>query len=93
MDPFCKSYAEIDLTSLHYVIFIESLAIMPTESLSFGLDQFMNNSIDKLIEWKTNDPFLLLEEHLFATALLYNKTYEVQFDDLLHEVLEFFSEP
>jgi hypothetical protein len=52
----------------------------------------MNKSIDKLIEGKISDPFLLLEEHLSATALFHNKTYEVQFDDLLHVVLEFFSE-
>jgi hypothetical protein len=53
----------------------------------------MNNSIDKLIEEKINGPFLLLEEHLFIVPLLHNKTYEVQFDDLLYEVIEFFSQP
>jgi hypothetical protein len=35
----------------------------------------MNNSINKLIEKKTNNPFLFLEEHFFATVLLLNKTY------------------
>jgi hypothetical protein len=47
----------------------------------------MNKSINELIEGKTNDPFLLLEDNLFTAALLYNKTYEVQFDDLLHKSL------
>jgi hypothetical protein len=41
MDPFCKSYAEIDLASLHYVTFIEPLVIIPMESLSFGFEQFI----------------------------------------------------
>jgi hypothetical protein len=93
MDPFCKSYTKIDLISLHYVTYIEPLAVMPTESLSFDLEQFMNNSIHKLIEGKPNDPFLLLKEHFFAAVLLHNKTYEVHFEDLSHEVLEFFLEP
>jgi hypothetical protein len=66
---------------------------MSTESLSFGSEQFMNNSINKLIEEKINDPFLLLEEHYFTTVLLHNKIYKVQFEDLPHEVLEFFLEP
>jgi hypothetical protein len=52
----------------------------------------MNNSIDKLIEGKMKDPFILLEENLFAVALLHDKTYEVQLDDLSHEILEYFSE-
>jgi hypothetical protein len=92
MDPFCKSYAQIDLASLHYITFIEPHIIIPMESLSFGLDHFMNKSINVLIEGKTNDPFHLLEDNLFAIALLYNKTYEVQFNDLSHEFLEYFSE-
>jgi hypothetical protein len=45
----------------------------------------MNKSIDKLIEGKTKD-------NLFTAALLHNKTYEVEFDDLSHKVLEYFSE-
>jgi hypothetical protein len=35
MDPFYKSYAEIDLASLHYITFIEPLAVFPMEKLSF----------------------------------------------------------
>jgi hypothetical protein len=69
--------SQIDLALLHYVTFIEPYAIIPTESLSFGLDHFMNKSIE-LIEEKTKDPFIFLEDNLFAAALLYNKTYEVQ---------------
>jgi hypothetical protein len=53
----------------------------------------MNNSINKLIEEKTNNSFLLLEEHFFAVVLLYKRNFEVQFQDLPPEVLEFFSEP
>jgi hypothetical protein len=87
MDPF-----KTNLASLHYVTFIEPFVVMPTESLSFSSEQFMNNSITKLIEEKTNDPFILLEEHFFIAFLL-QKKYEVQFEDLTHEVLEFFSEP
>jgi hypothetical protein len=40
------------------------------QSLSFGSDQFMNNSVTKLIEEKTNDPFILLGEHFFVAFLL-----------------------
>jgi hypothetical protein len=80
------------LASLHHITFIEPLAVMPMESLSFGSEQFMNNSINKLIEEKTNDPFVLVEEHFFTMILLHNKTYEVHFEDLSHEVLGFFQE-
>jgi hypothetical protein len=93
IDPFCKSCVKTDLASLHYVSFIEPLAIFPTKALSFDSEQFMNNSINKVIEEKTNDPFLLLEEHFFATVLLYKTNYEIQFKHLSPEVLEFFSEP
>jgi hypothetical protein len=93
MDPFCKSYVKVDLSSLHYVTFIESFVVMPTKSLSLSPEQFMNNSINKLIKEKINDPFLLVEQHFFITVLLHNKIYEVQFEDLSHKVLKFFSEP
>jgi hypothetical protein len=53
----------------------------------------MINSINTVIEAKTNGPFVLLEEIFFAAILLYNKNYEVHFEDLSHKVLEFFSEP
>jgi hypothetical protein len=52
MNHFCKTYAETDLTLLHYITFIKPLAICPTEALSFDSDQFMNNSINKVIEEK-----------------------------------------
>jgi hypothetical protein len=38
MDPFGKSYAEIDMASLYYVTLIKLHTIIPMESLSFGLD-------------------------------------------------------
>jgi hypothetical protein len=91
MDPFCNSYAGTDLTSLHYVTFIEPLAVLPMEVLSLDSEQFVNNSMNKVIEGKINAPFVLLEEHFFAAIMLYKKN-EVQFEDLLHGVLDFFSE-
>jgi hypothetical protein len=48
--------------------------------------------MEKVIEGKLNGPFILLEEHLFAVVMLYKTKWEVQFEDLLHEVLDFFSE-
>jgi hypothetical protein len=73
MDPSCKTYVKNDLISLHYVTFIELLAICPTETPSFDSDQFTDNSINEVIEEKTNDPFLLLEEHFFTAFLVYKK--------------------
>jgi hypothetical protein len=52
----------------------------------------MNTSINKFIEAKTKDPFLLFEEHFFARVLVHRKSYDVQFDNLSNEDLEFFSE-
>jgi hypothetical protein len=40
MDHLYKSYVETDLVSLHYVTFVESLAVFPTEALSFNSEQF-----------------------------------------------------
>jgi hypothetical protein len=80
MDPFCKLYGTTDLASLHYVTFIEPFAVLPMDALSFDSEQFTNNG-----------PFLLLKEHFFAAILLHKKTYEVQFEDLSHEVLKFLS--
>jgi hypothetical protein len=39
-----------------------------------------------------NDPFVLLEEHFFTTFLVYKKAYEFEFEDLPHELLQFFPE-
>jgi hypothetical protein len=90
MNSFYQTH--VDLASLHYVAFIEPLASYPTEAVSFHSQKFMNTSINKVIEAETKDPFLLSEEHFF-TVVLYKKPYEVQFEDLSHEDLEFFSEP
>jgi hypothetical protein len=86
MDPFYKSYVETDLAFLHYLIFIEPLAVLPTEALSFDSELFTNNSVKKVVEGERNDPFVLLEEHLFAVVLLYKKimksnlkTYHMKF--------------
>jgi hypothetical protein len=73
MEPSCKTYVETDMVSLHYVTFIEPLAICLTEALSFDSDQFTKNSINKVIEEKTNDPFLLLQEHLSTAFFVYKK--------------------
>jgi hypothetical protein len=92
IDHFYKSCTETDLASLHYVIFIEPLVIFQKKAMSFDSKQFTSNCITKVIEAKTNDPFLLLEENFFTAVLLYKTNYEVQFEHLSHEVLEFFSE-
>jgi hypothetical protein len=92
MYPCCKSCIETNLALLHYVTFIEPLTVHPIEALSFDSAQFANNSI-KVIEAKNRNPFLLSEEHFFASVLMYKKTYRVQFDRvevLSHEVLLFF---
>jgi hypothetical protein len=91
MDPFYKSCVKNDLASLHCVTLIESLAIFPTEALSFTAETFRNNYIKKVVQSETEDPFLLLEEHIFAAILVYKNPYEVQFEDLPHEFLKFFS--
>jgi hypothetical protein len=91
MDYFCKTCIETDLVTLNYVTFIEPFAVFPTQALSFDSEQIMNNSIDKLIESKINDPFILFEEHFFTVVLVYKNPYEVQFEDMTDEVLEFFS--
>jgi hypothetical protein len=70
LDPFCKSYVETDLTFLHYVTFIKPLTFFPT---AFDSEHFTTNSINKVIEAKTNDSFILHEEHFFAAVLLYKK--------------------
>jgi hypothetical protein len=52
MDSSFKTYVETELASLHYTTFIEPLAICQMEALYFNSDQFMNNSINKVIEEK-----------------------------------------
>jgi hypothetical protein len=37
IDHFYKSYVETDLTTLHYITFIEPLAVSRTEALLFDL--------------------------------------------------------
>jgi hypothetical protein len=76
MDSSYKIHVETDLASLHYVTFIELLAICPTNALSFESDQFTNNNINKVIEDKINEPFILNEEHFF-TAFLVLKTLRI----------------
>jgi hypothetical protein len=93
MNTFFKSYAETDLAWLHYITFIEPIIVSPNETLSFDSELFTNTSINKFIEAKTKEHFLLFEEHFFTSVLVHRKSYDVQFDDLLNENLEFFSEP
>jgi hypothetical protein len=66
MDQFYKSCAETDLAMLHYVTFIEPLVVSSTEALSFDSDEFMSNSMKKVIEGNINDPF----EQFFDAVLL-----------------------
>jgi hypothetical protein len=56
--------------TLHYVTFIEPLAVLQTKALSFDSEEFLNNSINKVIESKSNDFFLLFEEHFFNAVLV-----------------------
>jgi hypothetical protein len=73
MDRFCKTNIKTDLSTLHYVAFIEPLTVSPMEVLSFDSEQFTNNSNNKVIEAKIIDHFVLLEEHFITTVLLYKK--------------------
>jgi hypothetical protein len=93
MDSSCKTYVETDLTSLHYVTFIEAFAICPTKVLSFDSNEFKNNIANKVIEENTNEPIVLIEEHFFAIFLVYKKSYKFELEDLPPEVLQFFSQP
>jgi hypothetical protein len=90
MDYFYKSYVETDLATLHYVNFIEPFNVLPTEPLSFDSAHFTSNYTNKVFESNINDPFLRFEEHFFAAVMLYRKNTKVQFEDMPHEVLEFF---
>jgi hypothetical protein len=71
MDSFYKSYVETDLTTLHYITFIKLFGVFSTETLSFNSEQFTNNSNNKEFKSKTNDHFLLFQEHFFIAVLVY----------------------
>jgi hypothetical protein len=86
MDHFYKSYVKTDLATLHYVIFIEPLAISQTEVLSFDFNDFTSNSMKKVIQGNINDSSL-------RCCFVVQKNYEVELEDLSHEDLAFFSEP
>jgi hypothetical protein len=73
MDRFYKANIKTDLAMLLYMAFIKPLTVSPTEVLSFDSQQFTNNSNNKVIEAKTIDHFVLLEEHFIAAVLLYIK--------------------
>jgi hypothetical protein len=90
MDFFYKSCPETDLTTLHHVTFIELFGVLPIKALSFNSKQFTSNYNNKVFESKNNDSFLILEEHFFDAVVIYKKNYEVQFEDLPHEVVDFF---
>jgi hypothetical protein len=70
MDPFRNLYNDTNLASLHYITFIEPLAVLPAEVLSFDSEEFTNNSMKNVIEGKINVPFVLLEEHFFVVVTL-----------------------
>jgi hypothetical protein len=52
MNTFCISFIDTDLASLHYITSIEPFVVSPKEALSFGIEEFMNTSTNKLIEPK-----------------------------------------
>jgi hypothetical protein len=62
MNTSCISYPDTDLVWLHYITFIELIAISPDEALSYDSKQFMNTYMNKLIEAKSKEPFLLFKE-------------------------------
>jgi hypothetical protein len=93
INTICKSYTVTDLASLYYVNFIEALVVSQSEARSFDSKQFTNTSINKLIQRKTKDFFLLFKEHFFMSTLVYRKSYDVQFEHQSNEDLEFFEEP
>jgi hypothetical protein len=78
---------------LHYVTFIEPLAVLPTEPMSFTSVSFHNTSNKEVLQTKLHDPFLLLEDHYFAATLLHQNTYAICFENLSQEMLDFFSLP
>jgi hypothetical protein len=86
MDHFYKSCVETDLASLHYVTFVEPLTVLPTEALSFDSNEFMNNSINKLIQEEKKNPFLL-PMNILSPRFWCTKKYEVQFEELSYKVL------
>jgi hypothetical protein len=77
MDRFCKINTKTDVTTLHYVAFIEPLTIFPTEALSFDSKQFTNNFINKVIEVERTDPFLLIEEHFITAVFCIEKSMKL----------------
>jgi hypothetical protein len=54
---------------VHYATIIEPFGVLPIEPLSFDAKQFTNNYTKNVLESKTNDPFLLLEEYFFAAIV------------------------
>jgi hypothetical protein len=94
MDFFYQSCVEMVLATLHHVTFIEPFAVLSTEALSFHSNQFTNNYANKIYNQKNEDYFFLLEEHFFDDAVVVckksKKNYDIEFEDLPHEVVEFF---
>jgi hypothetical protein len=43
-----------------------------------------------LFDSKNNGHFLLLEEHFFDAIVMYKKNFEVKFENLPHEIVDFF---
>jgi hypothetical protein len=91
MNTFCKSCVDTDLASLHCIICIEPFVVSPKEALFFDFEQFTSTSINKLIEPKDKDSFLIFEEHFFDGVLLHRKSYGVHFEDPVNEDLEYLS--
>jgi hypothetical protein len=89
MDPYYKSCAEIDLASLHYVTFIKPLFILPTEPCPSTWKCLRTTLSSWLKQKKT---FSCSPKNI--SSLLFwctKKNYTVEFEELSHEVLEFFS--
>jgi hypothetical protein len=93
--PFCKTYAKAELASIHNSVFIELLAMVPAEPLSFGSASFYDppNNESQLLQVIPPDPFLVMEDQYFTSVALHQNMSDVHFDDLTSMMLNFFSQP
>jgi hypothetical protein len=89
----CKTYAEAELASLHNAVFIELVAMVAAEPLSFGSASFYDspNNESQLLQAIPPDLFLVTEDQYFTTVALHRNMSNVHFDNLTSVMLNFFS--
>jgi hypothetical protein len=92
MDHFYKTNTETDLETLHYVAFIDPPTVFPTEACPLTLNSLWTTT--QSTRWlKQKQLTISYYSKNISRNFVVQKKYEVQFESLLHEVLEFFSEP